>query len=46
MTFTRKEIKSFAFIVLFLTYCNWAMNVGTPVLERGQEAYQNIVYRD
>lgn len=42
MQFTRKEIKSALFSLIFLGYCSWAVNVGTPVAKNMGDAWERV----
>ena len=45
MNFTRKEIRSALFSVVFLCYCAWAVHVGTPAAEQMNSAWTRVVER-
>lgn len=45
MIFTKKEIKSALWAILFVAYAGWAVEVGTPVYKDAADKYYAWVER-
>ena len=39
---TRKDIKSAIWALVFVSYAYWAIEVGTPVFEKGKASYVHM----